>query len=98
MKTKVPVNPEDGSLIPESTALIDGFVNDVFVKPLIEKGRGEDQVLWFKNWTSLQSVTALEHFHVLVRDVSDEILIGWTGEVESKREEDLDHGDSSSSS
>ena len=90
MKTRVPVRPEDGSLIPESSALIDGFVKKTFVDPLTrdekERGAASDRVAWFKNWTALQSVAALEHFHVLVRNVSNEMLIEWTGEVASRRE------------
>ena len=48
-----------GSLVPESRALIDGFVNRVFVQRLEREQGGEnglgpgDQVLWFKNWTAL---------------------------------------------
>ena len=91
MKTKVPVKSEDGNLTPESAALIEEFVRRKFEMPLThdwrQDGQQSNRVLWFKNWTALQSVAALEHFHVLVRDVSDEMLFSWTGEVGSKREE-----------
>ena len=81
MKTKVPVKPENGSLTPESREIIQSFVDKTFVQPLARTngGKPQHQVLWFKDWTALQSVTALEHFHVMVRDVSDEQLIAWTG-------------------
>lgn len=26
------------------------------------------QVIWFKNWKSLKSVHAVEHFHVMLKD------------------------------
>ena len=33
--------------------------------------------MWFKNWVSLQSVRGVDHVHVLVRDVPEEVLGGW---------------------
>lgn len=44
----------------------------------------EDRVLWFKNWAALQSVSALEHFHVMVRDVSESLLESWIGKDHMK--------------
>ena len=91
LKTPFAVN-EDGNLVPESRALIEEFVNRVFRQRLereevsLEEVRKEkdpikgDQVVWFKNWTALQSVGALEHFHVLVRNVHEDVLWEWTGE------------------
>lgn len=94
LKTPLAVNTADGSLVPEAWALVQGFVNRVFVKRLARErqqewdgdGKGkeavaaEDRVLWFKNWTALQSVGALEHFHVLVRGAGEDLLWEWTGE------------------
>jgi len=37
------------------------------------------RVMWFKNWVQLQSVRALEHVHVLVKDAKKEDLEFWTG-------------------
>ena len=34
-------------------------------------------VIWFKNTTNLQSVRSLEHVHVLIRDVDDEVAKQW---------------------
>ena len=59
-----------------------------FVKPLEEEvgleGQGQgrepsERVVWFKNWVGLQSVRGVEHVHVLVRGVSEELLRGWVG-------------------
>ncbi|MCJ1378830.1 hypothetical protein MMC17_001929 [Xylographa soralifera] len=86
MKTRIPVSPDDGRLTESSKAMIDDFVVKVFVGPLFHMYKRKDQVLWFKNWTALQSVAALEHFHVLLRDVSEEMLIFWTGETGGRRE------------
>jgi hypothetical protein len=77
-RTVIPLDPETGFMTPESKALVGEFVNRYFVEK-IGVG-GEDRVLWFKNWAALQSVGALEHFHVLVRDVDDDMLQSWTGE------------------
>ena len=89
LKTSLPTTSttegEGGYLTPETRQLIETFVQKEFVQPLVERaqkqgqgeGTGRDQVLWFKNWTGLQSVRGLDHFHVLVRDVPEEVLAGW---------------------
>ena len=59
---------------------IDKFVDQTFREPLALTGASENRVLWFKNWTTLQSVRALEHFHVMVKDVDEKLLRQWTGE------------------
>ena len=79
LKTPIPVQQPEGYLTPESTELIEGFVQRTFVEPLREMGQGRDQVQWFKNWVGLQSVRGLDHFHVLVRDVPAEVLEQWVG-------------------
>ena len=43
-----------------------------------DSGAGDDRVLWFRNWTGLQSVRGLEHVHVLVRDAPKVLLDWWT--------------------
>ena len=83
LKTPIAVTPEDGVLLPESRALIERFVDRTFVQRLKrEGGRSdpEDSVLWFKNWTALQSVGALEHVHVMVRGADQRLLTEWTGQ------------------
>jgi hypothetical protein len=64
LRTPLPTTDEMGELTEEGTILVQGFVEKVFVSEV-----GEGNVLWFKNWTRSQSVRALEHFHVFVRDV-----------------------------
>lgn len=80
LKAPIPVEPETGDLTPRSRKLIEDFVRKTFVERLEGEGRTEDMVQWFKNWTRLQSVRALEHVHVLVRDVPDKIIEELTGE------------------
>ena len=68
----------------ESRRLIEEFVGRTFVARLEGVngggGGGRERVLWFKNWSALQSIRTLEHFHVLLRDVPEDLLREWTGE------------------
>ncbi|PSR83781.1 hypothetical protein BD289DRAFT_369494 [Coniella lustricola] len=77
-RTTIPTEPVNGDVTPESRQLIRDFVKTHFVDKL--GPGGEDRVMWFKNWVSLQSVRALEHIHVLVKDVDASILEEWTKE------------------
>lgn len=78
------MKPENGDVTDESRALIEDFVTRTFVARLEHDPRfadkARDHVLWFKNWAALQSVRSLEHIHVLVRDVPEDIITEWTGE------------------
>ncbi|KAK2752092.1 hypothetical protein FQN55_007980 [Onygenales sp. PD_40] len=81
LKNSIPVNAENGDMTDESRALIDNFVSKTFTKRLeVMFPDAKDRVLWFKNWTALQSVRSVEHIHVLVRDVPDDIIFEWTGD------------------
>ncbi|KAM5447001.1 hypothetical protein MaudCBS49596_006181 [Microsporum audouinii] len=80
VKNRIDTTPENGDVTEESRALIDDFVNKIFISRLDEFPDAVDRVVWFKNWTALQSVRSLEHIHVLVRDVPDDIIVEWTGE------------------
>ncbi|KAH0594922.1 hypothetical protein MHUMG1_07220 [Metarhizium humberi] len=77
-RTFIATDDDKGDMTPESRALVEAFVKRYFIDSLGEGG--EDKVLWFKNWVALQSVRALEHIHVLVRDVDDDMLERWSGE------------------
>jgi hypothetical protein len=76
-KTPIPTDEITGDITSESRRLIKEFVGKTFVNRL---SGDEKRVLWFKNWVQLQSVRALEHIHVLVRDATTEDLEFWTGE------------------
>lgn len=58
-----------GDLTPEARVIIEDFVERTFTQHL-----GKENVLWFKNWASIQSVRSVEHIHVLVRGASEEFL------------------------
>ncbi|CAN3365533.1 N-acetylglucosamine-induced protein 1 [Diutina catenulata] len=67
--TKVPIpddptNP-DGDISPATRRLIDTFIRKIF--------KGSDLV-WFRNWTALQSVRAISHCHVIVRNIDPALL------------------------
>lgn len=71
--TKIPIPiAEDGDLTPDSRRRIDEFVDKVFSGAV-----GKENVVWFKNWRSLQSVPSVEHMHVLVRGATEEMLKEW---------------------
>ena len=73
-KTPIATDEQRGDVTEESRRIIEAFVQKTFAERL-----GDDRVLWFKNWVSLQSVRALEHVHVLVRGAQKEDLEFWTG-------------------
>ncbi|KAI2642876.1 hypothetical protein GGS21DRAFT_486702 [Xylaria nigripes] len=78
----IDTDPETGDLTPEARETVSNFVKRFFVDKL--GSQGENQVLWFKNWVSLQSVRALEHIHVLVKGASRELLEEWTQKLDAK--------------
>ena len=89
LRTPIAVKSDEGHLTDESRALIEDFVQSKFVARLAEDvdrfPNPESHVLWFKNWVGLQSVRALEHVHILVRDVPEDILYEWSGERASNK-------------
>lgn len=50
-------------LTARSRALIARYVAQTFEQGL---GMAPERVLWFKNWAALQSIPAMEHFHVML--------------------------------
>lgn len=82
-RTPIPTDPETGDMTAESRKTVADFVKRYFVDTI--GADGEDRVLWFKNWVALQSVRALEHIHVLVRDVEPALLQEWAAEREWHR-------------
>ncbi|KAF3770242.1 hypothetical protein M406DRAFT_245063 [Cryphonectria parasitica EP155] len=82
-RTVIPTDPSTGDVTPDSRRLICDFVKTYFVDSL--GTGGEDRVMWFKNWVSLQSVRSLEHVHILVKDVDPSIVEEWTEEHDFHR-------------
>ncbi|KAH6715190.1 hypothetical protein BKA61DRAFT_722026 [Leptodontidium sp. MPI-SDFR-AT-0119] len=77
MKTRLAVN-ESFEMTPQSRASVEDFIDRTFVQEMKQSGIGNDSVLYFKNVPRLQSVGAVEHFHVLIRGAKSELLDKWT--------------------
>jgi predicted NACHT family NTPase len=75
-KTPIATDDETGDLTTDSRNILKEFVERIFGDRL---GGDKQRILWFKNWAKLQSVRALEHFHVLVRNASKEDIEFWIG-------------------
>lgn len=52
-------DPETGMATPESRQEIAEYVQKTFTSKVKD-------IVWFKNWKSLKSVLAVEHFHVML--------------------------------
>ena len=61
--TAAPVSESNpnGDLTPDARRQINDFVEKTFVSVC-----GRENVIWFKNWTSLKSIHTVEHFHVML--------------------------------
>ncbi|CCX32814.1 hypothetical protein FPQ18DRAFT_322037 [Pyronema domesticum] len=73
-KSPIATEGEKGDLTPEARRIIEGWVEKTFTQYL-----GRENVLWFKNWKSIQSVRSVEHIHVLIRNYEEEWLNGIVG-------------------
>ncbi|KAI3336450.1 hypothetical protein HD806DRAFT_6640 [Xylariaceae sp. AK1471] len=82
-RTIIDTDPDTGDMTAESRQIVTNFVKRFFVDKLGPKG--DANVLWFKNWVALQSVPALEHIHVMVKDASEDLLEEWTRELDAHR-------------
>lgn len=63
-KIDIPSDPTSpkGDISPKTRSIIDKYVAKTF---------SSYDVVWFRNWSNLQSVKALSHIHVLVKDMPD---------------------------
>ena len=100
-KIPIPEQKPEGHLTPETDALIERYVQRTFLEPLRSARSKEniagnssdhqhDRVLWFRNWTGLQSVRGLEHIHVLVRDAPRDLLDWWVVDPSTSLEDPLE--------
>lgn len=72
------VNSPVGDISPLTKRIIERYLQKTF----IEKGVSPDDILWFRNWSSLQSIRSVSHIHVLLHDVDEHFiqkLIGTSG-------------------
>ncbi|KAI6981166.1 hypothetical protein KC318_g14611 [Hortaea werneckii] len=74
-KFDLPSDPVTDDLTPQTRHLINSFVDQLFVRKC-----ARENVIWFKNWGSLKSIHAVEHFHVMLfnpdKSFIDEITHG----------------------
>ena len=82
LKTRLESEPTRGDMTPKSRQQVEDFVQEIFVNRVKHLPGEPEKVMWFKNWTALQSVPGMEHVHVLVRDVPDSIMQEWTDGVQ----------------
>jgi hypothetical protein len=66
-------DPATQDLAPKARAEIDEFVDRTFCR-VADGGLEKDGVIWFRNWPSLKSFHALEHFHVMLYKADKEFL------------------------
>lgn len=59
-KFELPDDPTTGEMTEETYQLIEQYVQETF------SSVASEQVIWFRNWKSLKSVHAVEHFHVML--------------------------------
>ncbi|KAI9707961.1 MAG: hypothetical protein M1820_004380 [Bogoriella megaspora] len=67
-------DPETDDLTPKARQEIDEFVRETFCSRV-----PSERVIWFKNWRSLKSVHAVEHFHVMLCDPDPRFVEEITG-------------------
>lgn len=69
--TKFPFeeDSETGDLTLRSRKEIDEYVTQVFCSKM-----PAEHVIWFKNWASLKTIHAIEHFHVMLFDADKAFL------------------------
>lgn len=72
-KRPIESDPESdiGDISEETRAVVETYIRDKFVDQL---GIPREQLAWFRNWESLQSVKEISHIHVLIKDMSSEQL------------------------
>lgn len=63
-------NSEVGDISKLSKQIIEKYLHKTFVT----RGVKPQQIVWFKNWLSLQSVRSISHIHVILYDVDDELI------------------------
>ncbi|KAJ0413808.1 hypothetical protein BJY00DRAFT_319438 [Aspergillus carlsbadensis] len=62
-------DPATDDLTPRARKEIDDYVKQTFLSQI-----SPSQVVWFKNWRSLKSVHAVEHFHVMLQNPNPEFI------------------------
>ena len=72
------VNSTVGDISPLTKQIIERYLQKTF----IDKGISKQDLVWFRNWSSLQSIRSVSHIHVLLHNVDNSFitkLIGTSG-------------------
>lgn len=77
LKHRLETEPTKGDLTAHSRQQVQTFVDDTFRHDIVRLGGTQDRIVWFKNWTALQTVPGIDHIHVLIRDIPDAVLKKW---------------------
>lgn len=67
-------DPKTDDLTEKAREEIEDYVDHTFGERV-----GKENVIWFKNWRTLKSVHAVEHFHVMLYDPDLEFISKVTG-------------------
>ena len=79
LKNRLEVEPPRGDMTLKARDQVQTFVDENFVNPVKKLTGGTDNVIWFKNWVSLQSVPGIDHVHILLKDVPQDVIDqSWT--------------------
>ncbi|KAK6810887.1 hypothetical protein RU639_013333 [Aspergillus parasiticus] len=78
LKMPIPVDAE-GDPTTKSRRLVADFTDRTFAMHMTREHTGNN-IQWFKNRIKWQSVRALEHIHVILRDLDDEFVTKLTGQ------------------
>ncbi|KAB8202369.1 hypothetical protein BDV34DRAFT_228451 [Aspergillus parasiticus] len=78
LKMPIPVDAE-GDPTTKSSRLVADFTDRTFAMHMTREHTGNN-IQWFKNRIKWQSVRALEHIHVILRDLDDEFVTKLTGQ------------------
>ena len=88
MKNRLETDPVTGRITLAARAAVDDFVERTFRASVrdLPDGGAEEKIQWGKSWGKLMTVPGVEHFHVFVRNVPDEVIMRWiTGEERRDR-------------
>ncbi|OAL38964.1 hypothetical protein AYO20_01715 [Fonsecaea nubica] len=74
--TKFPIDEveETGEVTPEAKMQIEEFIKRTFCEVKGGERIERERIVWFKNWKSLKSVHALEHFHIMLYQPPEELI------------------------
>ena len=78
LKNRLEPEPTKGDMTPKARAQVEEFVQNTFIKPTKDLPGPDEKILWFKNWTALQSVPGMDHIHIMIRDVPEDVIHRWT--------------------